>query len=160
MPSLSRRSLLASIGAATAGGLSGCASLSDRSAPAGSLRFVNAHELPHSIRVEVTGVGADPGEGPGAVTGDVIVPPAQRELTASTVVAPGERETYESVFTESAWYGIQFELDGELPENDAGATVFNPAADGEWRILVGRIYESGELSWVVSSTDNPGNFDR
>jgi hypothetical protein len=159
MPSSSRRALLASLCAATVGGLSGCAALSDRSPPAGTLRFVNDHDLPHSIRLAVTGVGSEPGDEPGSVTGDVIVPPEQRELTASTVVAPGERETYEGVFTEPVWYGIQFEVDGETPENDAGTTVFNPAADGEWRILVGRVYESGTLSWVVSSTDNPGAFE-
>lgn len=161
MPSLDRRTLLAALGTATAGSLSGCAALTEQSPPAGSLQFENEHDLPHSIRIEVTGVGAEPGEGPGEVTSDVTAPPMQRNLTASTTVSPSDNETYESVFTESAWYGVQFELDGEIPEDNAGTTVFNPsdADGGSWEILSGKVYESGEFSWTVSTTDNPGRFD-
>lgn len=161
MPSLNRRTFLTALGTVTVGSLSGCAFLSDQSPPAGSLRFENDHDLPHSIRIEVTGVGAEPGEGPSDVTGDVIAPPKQRNLTASTTVDPTNSETYESVFTESVWYGVQFLLDGELPEDNAGETVFNPsdADGGSWEILTGKVYESGEFSWVISSTDDPGEFD-
>jgi hypothetical protein len=126
------------------------------------LRFINDAALPHSIRVEVSGVGAEPGDGAGDVTGDVIVPPGQRNLTASTTVSPGATETYEGVFTEPVWYGVQFWLDGERPEDNAGTTRFNPTAanGGTWEILAGHIYESGEFSWEVRSTDNPGQFDQ
>lgn len=160
MPFPTRRTVLTAVGSVTVGGLSGCASLLDGSLPAGSLRFVNDHTLPHSIRIEVTGVGTDPGEDPGEVVGDVIAPPTQRSLTASTTVGPMESETYEDVFTEPVYYGIQFLRDGEIPENNAGAIAFNPSDSdgGAWEILVGKVYESGEFSWVVSSTDNPGSF--
>ena len=161
MPSLNRRALLASTGTVALGGLAGCGFLSDQSLPAGSLRFDNNHDLPHSIRLEVTDVGDVPGDEPGEVTGDVVAPPMQRNLTAATTVDPAESETYESVFTESVWYGIQFELDGEIPPDNSGTTVFNPAdaAGGTWEVLTGKVYESGEFSWVVSTTDNPGQFD-
>jgi len=161
MPSPTRRSLLTALGTVTVGSLAGCTELFDDSPPAGSLRFENSHTLPHSIRFEVTGVGDEPGEGPGDVTGDVIAPPTQRNLTASTTVSPGDTETYESIFTEPVWYGVQFRLDGDVPENNAGTTVFNPAdADGgSWEILTGRVYDSGEFSWVISTTDNAGRFD-
>lgn len=162
MPSPNRRTVLTALGTVTVGSLPGCAYLSDDSPPAGSLRFTNDHDLPHSIRMEVTGVGADPGEGAGEVTGDVIAPPAQRNLTAFTAVGPADTETYENVFTEPVWHGVQFLLDGEIPENTAGTTVFNPsdADGGSWEILTGKIYESGDFSWVISTTDNPGEFDR
>lgn len=161
MPSLNRRTLLGSAGAVAAGSLAGCGFLSDQALPAGSLRFENNHTLPHSIRVEVTGVGDEPGDEPGAVTGDVIAPPMQRNLTASTTVDPADTETFESVFTEPVWYGIQFEVDGEIPPDNSGTPVFNPAAadGGTWEILTGKIDESGEFSWVVSTTDNSGDFD-
>ena len=103
MPSPTRRSLLTALGTVTVGSLAGCTELFDDSPPAGSLRFENSHTLPHSIRFEVTGVGAEPGEGAGDVTGDVIAPPTQRNLTASATVSPGDTETYESVFTEPVW---------------------------------------------------------
>ncbi|WP_254838694.1 hypothetical protein [Natronomonas marina] len=159
MSSPNRRSLLTSLGAVTVGGLAGCTSLLDREPPAGSLRFEN--DLPHAIRFEVTGVGTEPGEEPGGVTGDVTVPPAQRELTASAAVDAGTGETYEGVFTEPVWYGVRFELDGEPPENDAGETAFNPAGvdGGTTEYLTGKVYESGKFSWVVSSTDDAGRFD-
>jgi hypothetical protein len=161
MVALSRRTLLKTTAAGAIGSLAGCTGLLDRSPPAGSLRFENNDNLPHAIRVEVTGVGAEPGDGPGEVTGDVTVTPVQRNLTAAATLEPGDSETYESVFTEPIWYGIQFTLDGEIPENDSGTTVFNPVetAGETWNILSGTVYESGELSWVISSTKNSGRFD-
>ncbi len=162
MPSISRRSVLASLGTATVGSLAGCGGFSDQSPPAGSLRFENDHTVPHAIRVKVTGVGAEPREGPGGVTETVTVPKPQRTLTASTTVAPGESKTFESVFTESAWYGVQFTLDGDRPADNAGTTRFNPAAadGGTWEILAGHVYESGEFSWEVHTTNNAGSFSR
>jgi hypothetical protein len=162
MPSIPRRRFLAALSGAAAGGLAGCGSLSDQSPPAGSLRFENDHNLPHSIRLEVTGVGTESGSDAGGVAGDVAVPAPQRSLTASTTLEPGERLTYESVFTEPVWYGVQFTVDGSVPGDNAGTTRFNPAdADGgTWELLAGKVYESGEFSWVVHTTDNAGTFDR
>lgn len=158
---MNKRSLLASAGTLAVSSLAGCGSFSEQPVPAGSLRFENNHTLPHSIRIEVTGVGAAPGDGAGAVTGEVTVRPAQRTIVASTTVDPGNSETYESVFTEPVWYGIQFVVDGEIPEDSRGTTAFNPATagGGGWEILIGRVSASGQFSWVVSTTDNPGGFE-
>ncbi len=161
MPVGDRRTVLATLGWLTLGTTGGCLSWFDPPVPAGSLRFRNDHHLPHTIRLAVTGVGEAPGDGPGNVTGDVIVPPAQRELTSASTLEPGETETYEEVFAEPVYYGIQFELDGEEPGEDAGTVVFNPAPpDGDGgQFLEGRVYESGEFSWVVSGTDNMGDVE-
>ena len=160
MPSMDRRRVLASVGTVTVGSLAGCGTVGEQSPPAGSLRFENDHSLPHSVRCEVTGVGTTPGEGAGDVTGTATVPAPQRDLTASTTVAPGESQTYERVFTEPVWYGVQFTLDGERPADNAGTTRFNPAAadGGTWELLVGHVYESGEFSWEVHATDDAGPF--
>jgi hypothetical protein len=161
MVALSRRTLLRTAAAGAIGSLAGCTDLLDRSPPAGSLRFENNDNLPHAIRVEVTDVGAEPGDGPGEVTGDATAPPTQRNLTAATTLEPGDSETYESVFTEPVWYGVQFTLDGDVPENDSGTTAFNPVetAGETWNVLGSEVYESGEFSWVISSTENSGRFD-
>jgi hypothetical protein len=157
-----RRTFLTSIGSIPLAGLAGCSAESSESPPAGSLRFVNEHNVPHAIRMRVTGVGSTPGDTQGAVEGDPIVPAAQRELTTSTTVKPGHRQTYESVFTEPVWYGIEFTLDGEVPDDDVGVTTFQPApADEETgRILSGKVFPSGEFSWVISSTENLGTFNQ
>lgn len=162
MPSSSRRSVLGALGTAVLGSLAGCSVLGPDRPPAGSLRFRNDGDLPHVISVRVTGVGAEPGEEAGAVTGDVTVPPAQRSLGASAAVEPGERQTYRAVFTEPVWYGVQFTLDGDAPENDTGTVAFNPVppdADSG-RFLVGRIGADGDFSWTISSTNDTGPFDR
>lgn len=162
MPSIRRRSVLGAVGTVVLGSLAGCSALSDDRPPAGSLRFVNDDDLPHVISIRVTGVGSEPGEEPGAVTGDVIAPPSQRSLEASASIEPGEQHTYQTVFTEPVWYGIQFTLDGDIPENDTGTTVFHPVppdADSG-RFLVGRVGADGEFSWTISSTNNTGPFNR
>jgi hypothetical protein len=161
MPSMYRRGLLAAAGALTVGSLAGCEFPAGQSVPAGSLRFENKHNLPHSLRVEVTGVGDATGDEPGEVTGDVIAPPSQGRLTASGTVDPAESETYDSDFTEPVWYAIQFGLDGGILPDNSGTTVFNPAqaAGGTWEFVTGRVDESGEFSWVVSTTENPGQFE-
>jgi hypothetical protein len=156
---MNRRSFLASAGLGALGATAGCALPESTGPPAGSLRFVNEHSVPHGIAMRVTGVGSGPGDAPGAVEGDPIVPPAQRELTATAVVDPGETRTYEGVFTEPVWYGVEFSLDGTVPGN-GGAVAFHPAPqDGETaEFLTGRVYESGEFSWVVSATEDDGPF--
>lgn len=156
----SRRSFLTTVGAASLATIAGCGMPGSEKPPAGSLRFVNDHDLPHTISMEVTGVGSRPGDAPNGVAGDTAVPSAQRELVASTVVQPGDSQTFEEIFTYEAWYGVKFTLDAEEPENNAGRTQFHPAPpekDG-WRFLSGKVYESGEFSWVVTSTTNKGSF--
>lgn len=95
--------------------------------PAESLQFVNDHDLPHSIAMRVTGVGTRPGDGPNEVETNPAVPRTQRELTASTVVQPGTTQTFEEVFTYDVWYGIEFTVDDDRPEDNAGLVWFNPA---------------------------------
>ena len=160
MPSRERRSLLATLGTVAVSSVAGCASLWSNRPPAGSLRFVNEHSVPHSISMRVTGVGSSPGDGPGEVEGDPIVPPTQRRLSASAVAKPGETQTYEGVFTEPAWYAVQFTLDGKKPGNNSGVVVWSPASidGGSWEFLTGKVYNSGEFSWVVSSTQHSGSF--
>lgn len=162
MPSTSRRSLLASLGTVTVAGLAGCSLGRNDRPPAGGLQFVNDHDLPHAVSMRVTGVGTEPGDGPSEVRGDPVVPQPQRQLSASTVVQPGETQTYETIFTEEVVYGVEFTLDGELPEDNAGQITFTPAPDDGERgyFLGGKVYQSGEFSWVVSSTGNPGPFDQ
>ena len=164
MPSTTRRALLATLGSAGIAGLAGCRDLGLRGTddpPAGSLRFECDHTVPHTVAMRVTGVGTAPGDGPSEVTGDPVVPRPQRELTASTVLEPGERQVYEGVFTEAVWYGVTFTLDGELPDHEAGQVQFYPApTDGERGAVLGaRIDRAGVLSWVISSSADPGPFD-
>jgi hypothetical protein len=159
---MNRRSVLAGVGTVVIGGVAGCSSpLSDRP-PAGTLRFVNDHNLPHLVSMQVIGVGSSPGEGPGQVEGDPIVPPAQTELSASAVVEPGETQTYEGVFTEAVWYAVRFTVDGARLEDDTGVVSWSPAPseDGQGSFLTGRVWESGEFSWSVSSTEDLGLFDQ
>ncbi|QDX41323.1 hypothetical protein [Salarchaeum sp. JOR-1] len=161
MPSLTRRTYLATAGSALGGALAGCTAFSnDDGVPAGALQFVNDHGVPHEIQLRVVDVGTAV-EGAHDVTGDPIVPPSQRQLTASAVVEPGETRTYDAVFTEPVWYEVRFTLDDERPENDAGHTAFNPAPndDGRASYLTGRVYPGGDFSWVISATDDSGSFD-
>lgn len=160
MPSTSRRAVLAGVATGTLGGLAGCAAGDTDDPPAGSLRFVNDHDLPHEILFRVTSVGREPGDAPGSTRGEVTVRPAQRSLAATETVAPGAQHTYEEVFTEPVYYGVAFTVDGRAPENDGGRIAFHPAPPDQdrARYLSGRVYESGEFSWVVSSTDDPGRF--
>lgn len=162
MPSTDRRSLLASLSTLPALCLAGCSVVQSTRPPAGSLRFENDDRLPHAITVRVVDVGSEPGEEPGSTVGTVTVPPAQRTLTASTTVAPGERLTYEEVFTESVWYAVQFEVDGLEPADDAGTTTFHPTPPGResGRFLSGTVFQSGDFSWGIGGTDDLGRFAR
>ncbi|WP_440992268.1 hypothetical protein [Haloarchaeobius baliensis] len=160
---MNRRSLLTSLGTLGVTGVAGCSGLLDEDVPAGSLRFENRDSLPHVIGMSVVDVGSDSETGSDGydVTGEVTVRPGQRELTASQSVAPGETRTFRDVFTESVYYLVEFTLDGEHPE-DGGTIPFNPSPpDREYdNVLGGVVYASGEFSWQVSSTDNPGRFER
>jgi hypothetical protein len=157
MPSSSRRSVVAALGTLA---LAGCADLGgSEDPPAGTLRFVNDDDLPHAVSVRVLDVGTAPGEAPGAVTGDPTVEPAQRTLTASTVLEPDESRTYRAVFTNRVWYGVEFALDGEVPDQ-GGRLEYHPAPgdDAPGETLTARVLPGGEFTWVVSATDDPGPF--
>lgn len=160
MPSTTRRTVLASLGAVALGGASGCASLTSDDPPAGSLRFRNDHVLPHAITMRVAAVGSSPGDRPGDVGGEATVPPAQRTLAASTVVDPGATQTYDAVFTEPVWYAVRFAVDGRTPAD--GRLTFHPAPSDDERgtMLTARVSPSGEFSWIVSATGNAGPFGR
>lgn len=122
---------------------------------------MNEHTVPHAVTMRVTDVGSEPGDDPGTVRGTPVVPPAQRDLTASTTVEPDERKTYERAFTEDVWYAVRFTVDGTEPKSD-GVTTFHPApSEGDaGTILSGEVDRSGAFSWVVSSTGDPGPFER
>lgn len=121
---------------------------------------MNNSDLPHSITVRVTDVGAYIGEQSNSPEGNVAVPPTQRNLTASTTVSPDDRQTYEGVFASPVWYTVQFTVDGREPANESGTVTFHPAPpDREYgNFLSGRVSESGEFSWVLTTTENAGSF--
>jgi len=165
MPPSSRRTFLAALGTTATATLAGCSALTRDSddTPAGSLRFENRHSVPHSIRVAVVDVGTAPGDGQGEVRGepDPPVRESQRTLTATGTVDPDETALYERVFTAPVWYAVQFRLDGERLEDGAGTVAFEPAPGDDERgsFLGAEVSETGEFTWVVTSTDDPGPFE-
>ncbi|MFB6196906.1 MAG: hypothetical protein ABEI52_01380, partial [Halobacteriaceae archaeon] len=160
MPSIDRREFLGATGAVALGALAGCSLPGTGRPPAGSLRFKNDDSLPHVMSVRVRDIGAEVGENPNTVSGNVTAPPSQRDLSASTSLEPGEVQTYQSVFRESAWYVVSFTVDGEVPEDGVGTTVYNPAPEDaeNGRFLSGRVTQSGEFTWSIGSTENGGPF--
>ncbi|WP_435348701.1 hypothetical protein [Haloarchaeobius sp. HRN-SO-5] len=153
MTDVSRRRLLATVGSVAIGSLAGCSALSSEGAdaPAGSLKFVNEHTLPHSVGLRVTGVGPvdDGGDHP-------PVPPSQRSLSATAALDAGETRTYDEVFTEPVRYEVAFTLDGRRPESGSESTMrFTPfpsdsVEDRSLRLVVG---ESGQLLWFEAAAD-------
>jgi hypothetical protein len=160
---MNRRALLASLSSLGLVGIAGCSSLYQNNIPAGSLQFENQDDLPHVIRMSVIDIGteAETDADRYSTSGDVTVRPQQRELTASSSIAPGETQTFRNVFTESVYYLVKFTLDGDLPET-GGRVPFNPSPpDQEYdNVLGGVVYASGEFSWEVSTTDNAGRFEQ
>ena len=161
MVAMNRRAVLATMGTVALGGVAGCSSFTSDGPPAGSLQFVNEHSVPHAISVRVTDVGSSTGDDPREVEGDPIVPSTQRELTASTVVEPGESQTYEGAFTEPVWYAVRFTVDGSEPEDDTGVVAWTPAPpdDDRGNVLSGNVTPSGGFTWVITRTENRGRFD-
>ncbi|WP_458208870.1 hypothetical protein [Haladaptatus sp. NG-SE-30] len=160
---MNRRALLTSLSALGISGVAGCSSVLNDDIPAGSLQFENQDSLPHIIGMSVVDVGAESGtDSDGySVSGDVTVRPQQRELTASSSVAPGETQTFKHIFTESVYYLVEFTLDGAVPET-SGQIPFNPSPSSRenYNVLGGVVFPSGEFSWQVSSTENAGRFNR
>ncbi|UPV75675.1 hypothetical protein M0R89_06325 [Halorussus limi] len=160
---MDRRALLTSLSTVGVTGLTGCSDILNDDIPAGSLQFENRDDLPHVIGVSVVDVGAEPRSEPDryGVAGDVSAPPQQRELTASSSVAPGETQTFKNIFTEPVYYLVEFTVDGTVPET-GGRIPFNPSPSGREydNVLMGVVYASGEFSYGISSTGNAGRFDR
>lgn len=160
---MNRRALLASFSALGVASLAGCSSFQNDDIPAGSLQFENQDDLPHVIGISIVDVGteAETGSDGYSVSGDVTVRPQQREMKASSSVAPGETQTFRNIFTESVYYLVEFTLDGDLPET-GGRVPFNPSpSNREYdNVLGGVVYGSGEFSWQVSTTDNAGRFEQ
>ncbi|ERG97767.1 MAG: hypothetical protein J07HQX50_01795 [Haloquadratum sp. J07HQX50] len=160
---MNRRALLASLSSLGLVGIAGCSSLQQDDIPAGSLQFENQDDLPHVIGMSVIDIGteAETDADRYSISGNVTVRPQQRELTASSSIAPGETQTFRNVFTESVYYLVEFTLDGDLPET-GGRVPFNPSPpDREYdNVLRGVVYPSGEFSWEVSTTDNAGRFEQ
>lgn len=158
---MNRRALLASLSALGVSGLAGCSRLQNDDIPAGSLQFENQDNLPHIIGISVVDIGteAETDSDGYSVSGDVTVGAQQRELAASSSVAPGETQTFRNIFTESVYYLVEFTLDGNLPKT-GGQVPFNPSpSNREYdNVLGGVVYASGEFSWEVSTTDNAGRF--
>ncbi|MUV60029.1 hypothetical protein [Halobacterium sp. CBA1126] len=129
--------------------------------PAGSLQLTNQDDLPHVIGVSVVDIGTDAEtDADGySVSGNVTVRPQQRELTASSSVAPGETQTFRNVFTESVYYLVEFTIDGAPPET-GGRVPFNPSTREYDNVLDGVVSASGEFSWRISTTDNAGRFEQ
>lgn len=161
MPSTTRRRLLAGLGATSLVGLAGCPSVSASGPPAGSLRFVNDHHLPHVITCTVTDVGEARGEDPNTVTGEPNIPPAQRTLTASASIPPGEERTYEGVFTHALWYAVAFSMDGNDPPEESGRVTYHPAPENadDGRYLSGKVDSAGNLGWLITTTRDMGPFE-
>ncbi|MFB6120516.1 MAG: hypothetical protein ABEJ68_05300 [Halobacteriaceae archaeon] len=161
MPSTRRRTFLATLGGLAAGSTAGCSLLGSEERPAGTLVFANDDSLPHAVSMRVTGVGAEPGDGDGTVTGTTTVPPAQRSLTATTTLDPDESDAYRGTFTHAAWYAVAFRVDGRQPENGTGTVTFNPRPAGEerGRTLTARVHESGDFTWAIGTTGDLGPFE-
>jgi len=156
---VNRRALLASLSAIGMSGLAGCSVFQSDDIPAGSLQFKNQDNLPHVIGLSVvdTGTDAETDSDGYSVSGNVTVRPQQRELTASSSVAPGETQTFRNIFTESVYYLVEFTIDGTLPET-GGRVPFNPSTREYDNVLEGVVYAAGEFSWKISTTDNAGRF--
>lgn len=163
MSRMNRRDVLTALVPSAMSSLTGCSFVQSerpKTPPTGSLRFENKADLPHSITLQVTAVGNRPGGRPGSVQGNVTARPTQRTLTASYSLAPGEHQTYTSVFTEPVWYAVQFTVDGIKPVNGGGNMTYNPVPPGREGgcFLSGIVSAANEFMWVVTTTKNVGSF--
>lgn len=156
---MKRRTYLAALGTTVSGALAGCTARSGPDdPPAGSLRFSNAHTLPHAVRLRVTAVGSELDDR-NRPTGEVAAPPSQRDLSTTCNLSPGETATFPGVFTEPVWYDVAFTVDGQRPDESA-RVPFHPSPPGREYVnyLAAELPESGDFTWAVVTTDNPGSF--
>ncbi|MFC7135394.1 MULTISPECIES: hypothetical protein [Salinibaculum] len=161
MPSRTRRGFLASLGTAGLAGVAGCTAFGSDDIPAGSLQFVNEDVLSHEFTMQVVAVGTEYDRDAREVVGDPAVSRVIAERRTTAVLDANTTRTYEDVFSEPVWYTVQFTFDGEVPEN-GGQVSFHPAPedDGRGTYLGAKVFEYGEVTWVVSATDNAGPFDQ
>lgn len=164
MPSTTRRSFVAALGAAGLGGIAGCSALASEEVPAGSLRLVNRDTLPHEIAMEVTGVGTEYDEDTREVVGDPVVPQPLTERRATAILRADTTRTYEAIFTEPVWYTVRFTVDGEVITDPDGTVSFYPgprddsSVAGEY--LRAGVLKHGEKTLVVAGTSNRGPFEQ
>lgn len=164
MPSITRRSFLATLGTAGVAGVAGCNAFGSEDVPAGALQVVNRDTLPHEIAMEVADVGAEYDEETREVVGDPIVPQPLRERQMTVVLDAQTTRTYEDIFTEPVWYTVRFTIDGEAVPNSDGTVSFYPGpredstVAGEY--LRAGVHENGEQMLHLSGTDNSGPFDQ
>lgn len=162
MPSLNRRTFLATLGASATGRLAGCATIRNDDPPAGSLQFTNQDSLPHLIQLAVTDVGSELNNERGTVAGDVTVPAPQRNLTATEHLSPEESTTYTDVFTESVWYAVECTVDGRQTSDRGVMTqaMFHPAPPEREYVnyLHALLRDSGRVELAVVTTDNTGRY--
>lgn len=154
MPPKNRRDFLVTT-VIVAGGLAGCSSQQSDTPQAGSLLFVNNHNLPHSLKIEIVNVGSRLNMQNNTVVGDAEnIPPSQRKITASTTLAPGNSEIYADVFSYEAWYVVNYTVDGRQPQSPTA--TFNPAPPNRdyGNFLSIKVYDSGSTTWEVISTDD------
>lgn len=157
-----RRALLSSLSVLGVTTLAGCSANSDDELPAGSLQFINRHDLPRHIALTVRDAGTDLAssgeydEGK-RVTGEGSVRPQRVGTTTSTSLDPEETKSFENIFTEPAWYDVEFAFDGST-EN--GRTAYHPSPPGRdgGRILSGVIGKSGAVTWQIAATQNTAAF--
>ncbi|WP_435361115.1 hypothetical protein [Haloarchaeobius sp. DFWS5] len=159
MPSTSRRRLLAALGTAATAGLAGCNDTVSGSGepPAGSIQFVNEHDLPHSVEFVVIAVGDSVGDDTGPQNDSESEYPWLRGQTAGAWLEPGETKTYEEAFHFDTTYLVEFTVDDEQPPHNR--VSFSPTQSNSQRghFLGGRVDANNEFAWVVSSTDDTGD---
>jgi hypothetical protein len=157
----SRRAVLAAASTAFAASVAGCGQSGSDDPPAGTVRFVNRDDVPHDLRIAVTGIGTEPGDDQGSVSGDPEGVPGDQTFTATASLDPESTEEYESVFDVAVWHAVEFTVDGRPLNEDRGRVAFNPMPDGRerGRVLEGTVSTAGEIGWAVAATDNPGAFD-
>jgi hypothetical protein len=162
MPSLNRRTFLATLGASTIGSFAGCSTTANDKPPAGSLQFTNQDSLPHAIQLAVTDVGSELNNEAGTVAGEVTVPAPQRNLTATEQLSSEESTTYTDVFTEPVWYAVECTVDGRQSSDREVMTqaIFHPAPPEREYVnyLQALLRDSGRVELAVVTTDNTGRY--
>lgn len=149
LPSFSRRQVLAgSLG--LLGSLAGCSSnrQPESEIPVGSLGFANAHSLPHTLGIHVTGVRVQE-------SGPMETP--DNGLSSMLSLRSGEQHLVPSVLTDHVEYELSFTFDGESPSEPVATTTYSPDEPGDTFLSL-VVEQSGAFSWVKSSITNQNRF--
>ena len=149
IPSFSRRRVLTgSLG--VLGSLAGCSSneQAESEIPVGSLGFANAHSLPHTLGIHVTGVRARD-------SGPMETP--DNGLSSMLSLRSGEQHLVPSVLTDHVEYELSFTFDGESPSEPVATTTYSP--DGPPDTFLSLVVEqSGAFSWEKTSVTTQHRF--